>query len=102
MGTEEKAELLSFEENERVLCYHGPLIYEAKVRKNKRGAKNRKKRKKNLLILQSRFWKENGWTKIPILRDLITLFTTKAGREGSKKKRYIKKRKDLLYNASFL
>lgn len=22
---------LLFEENERVLCYHGPLIYEAKV-----------------------------------------------------------------------
>lgn len=31
---EEQEKKLIFEENERVLCYHGPLIYEAKVREN--------------------------------------------------------------------
>lgn len=31
--TEQEDKKLIFEENERVLCYHGPLIYEAKVKK---------------------------------------------------------------------
>jgi hypothetical protein len=34
MSTQEVDKTLSFEENEKVLCYHGPLIYEAKVRIN--------------------------------------------------------------------
>jgi hypothetical protein len=34
MSTQAEVKKLSFEENEKVLCYHGPLIYEAKVRIN--------------------------------------------------------------------
>lgn len=31
MSEAEQVKKLIFEENEKVLCYHGPLIYEAKV-----------------------------------------------------------------------
>lgn len=31
---EQEDRKLIFEENEKVLCYHGPLIYEAKVRRS--------------------------------------------------------------------
>lgn len=33
---EQEDRKLIFEENEKVLCYHGPLIYEAKVRRSPR------------------------------------------------------------------
>lgn len=75
----DKEKNLSYQVNEKVLCYHGPLIYEAKVSILVFAFFEKKKK---YSFASPRFWSVVGWKKILNLQVLIIMCTTKAGKEG--------------------